>query len=189
MRLLRYAAALALAASLAGCAGSPPVVFDLDAANPTLTETPRAILRIRQPTASGDLNSDRILVRGGPHGLAVMAGARWADLLPFLVRARLTTTFQNARGLRAVAEDAAVAYNYDVETDLRAFELDADTKQIDIEIGVKVVSATSGRAVASRVFATHAAVASTEPGVVAAALDRALSGVMLDIVKFVASSV
>jgi cholesterol transport system auxiliary component len=180
--------AIALACCLAGCGGSQPVAYDLAAATPTLARTPRAILRIRQPTVTGDLDSDRILVRGGSGGLAVMAGARWADLLPLLLRSRLTTTFQNAHGLRAVADDAPAANDYDVQTDVRAFELDARGKQVDVEIRVKLVSAASGRTVASRVFKTEAPVASTEPAAVAAALDRALSEVMVEIVGFVAAS-
>jgi cholesterol transport system auxiliary component len=78
---------------LASCAGEPVAnTFDLNAAKPVSARPMRAQLRVRQPVAGIDLDSDRILVRVGPEQVATLARARWSDRLPLLVQSRLTQT-------------------------------------------------------------------------------------------------
>ncbi len=182
------ARATALALALAGCASAPPTSFDLSAARPMLQRAPRATIRVREPTATADLDGARILVRSGDNSLSVLAGAQWADRLPLLLRSRLTQSFENAHGLKIVGEGGAANFDYDLETDVRAFELDADARDVKIDFAVKLVSLRGGRVVAARIFERRAPVASTEPGAVTAALDAALSDVMVEIVRFAASS-
>ena len=60
----KSAAAGAAALALAACAsGPPPTLYDLTAANPPSARALRAQIRIGQPTATADLDSDHILVR------------------------------------------------------------------------------------------------------------------------------
>jgi cholesterol transport system auxiliary component len=188
MRCVRSGVLLALVVVLSGCSSAPPTSYDLNAATPAIARAPRATFRIRMPTATADLFNQRILVRTGENALAVLKGGQWSDQLPPLVRARLTATFQNVPGLRAIGDDAAVTYDYDVQSDIRDFEVDTSSRQVVIDIAVKVVAASSGRVVAARDFKANAPVPSTAPEVVAAALDHALSGVMVDIVSFVIAS-
>jgi cholesterol transport system auxiliary component len=181
----RWVAVLFLAGGLTACGGASRVAYDLSATTPGPQRVARAQFRVAEPVATADLESDRILVRTGANTLAVLAGAQWADRLPALLRARLTESFENTRGLRVVG--ASAARDYDIETDIRAFELDANSKEVDIDVAVKLISAR-GRVVATRIFKSREPVASTEPGAVVSALDKALSGVMLQIVGFVASN-
>lgn len=71
---------------------------------------------------------------------------------------------------------------------MRAFELDAEARRVEIDIAVKLVSAGAGRVVATKTFKARAPVSSTEPQVVTAALDGALASVLAQIRAFVASS-
>jgi len=186
MSASRFAAALALCACVASCGREAPVPFDLSAATPGPHRLLKAQIRVRAPVATDDLDSERVLVRTGPNALAQLAGAQWSDRLPDLLQARLVETFQRAGGPRVVGENANS--DYDLSSDVRVFELDAEQKQVNVEIAVRLVASRGGRVVATRTFKAGAPVASTGPKVVMQALDQAASDVMTQIVEFVASS-
>jgi ABC-type uncharacterized transport system auxiliary subunit len=182
----KFAAAGALAFALAACAsGPPPTMYDLAAAKPPPARAVRAQFRVGQPTATADLDTDRMLVRDSGT-LATMAGARWSESLPALFRARLTQSFQNAGLGRSIDGPAATA-DYEVDLDIRAFELDSETKEVHVDIAAWIVSG-SGRIRADQIFTLRTPVASTEAADVAAAMDQAASTVMTEIVKFVAKT-
>jgi cholesterol transport system auxiliary component len=181
----RVIAPLLLAAWLGACAGDPQqAAFDFAPATPRPQRTVHAQVHVLEPVAPTDLEGDRILVRTGA-AEAVLAGARWTGPLPALIQSRLSDSLQNAYDPRKV--DGGVDYN--LETDVRAFELDADQKQVLVELVVKLVSERDNHVVAVKTFKAQAPVASTDPGVVTAALNGALFGLMAQIVGFVAASV
>jgi cholesterol transport system auxiliary component len=184
---LAVAVAGALALALMGCAGGPPPnMYDLSAARPPPARAVRAQFRIGQPTATADLDSDRILVRDG-QALATLAGARWPQSLPQLFRARLAQSFQNA-GLARWIDGPAANANYEVDIDIRAFELDTETKEVHVDIAAWIVSLGSGRIAADQIFTLRTPVSSTGASDVAAAMDQAASTVMSEIVAFVAKA-
>ena len=119
--------------------------------------------------------------------LATLAGARWPEPLPALFRARLAESFQNA-GLARWIDGPAANANYEVDLDIRAFELDAQTKEVHIDIAAWIVSLGSGRIMANQIFSLRTPVTSTDARNVAAAMDQAASTVMTEIVAFVAKS-
>ena len=164
----KFAAAGALALALAACGGGPPAtMYDLAAATPPQARGLRAQIRVGQPTATANLDSDRILVRDSDT-LATLADARWSESLPALFRTRLAQSFQNA-GLAHWIDGPAANAGY----------------EIDLDIAAWVVSLGSGRIRANQIFTLSEPVASTDPAAVAAAMDQAASTVMADIVKFV----
>jgi len=180
-----FVVAGAFALALSGCGGGPPpTLYDLAAATPPQAHAVRAQFRIGQATATADLDSDHILVRES-QTLATLAGARWPESLPALFRARLAQSFQNA-GLARWIDGPAANANYEVDLDIRAFELDAESKEVNIDIAAWIVSLGSGRIVADEIFTLRTPVASTDPANVAAAMDQAASIVMSEIVGFVA---
>jgi cholesterol transport system auxiliary component len=145
-RATRLIAPLLLAAWLGACAaGDPLASFDLAPATPRPQRTVHAQVHVLDPVVAGDLESDRILVRTGT-AEAVLAGARWTAPLPALIQSRLSDSLQNAYDPRKVDDGEAAAFN--LETDVRAFELDADQKQVAIELVIKLVSARDGHIVA-----------------------------------------
>jgi cholesterol transport system auxiliary component len=184
------AAAICAAWLLASCASGPPEdAFDLSAARPAPTRPLRGQLRVGEPLAGIDLDSESILVRTGRQEVATLAGAKWSERLPLLVQARLTQTFENARLLGQVGRRPASAADYNLDIDIRAFDLDAARSRVEVDFAVKIVSTQSGRVVAAEIFTGEAPVASTNGAEVAAALDGALSSVMTRIVAFVAKRV
>jgi cholesterol transport system auxiliary component len=180
-----FAVASALALALSGCASGPaPTLYDLTAARPPPAHAVRAQFRVGQATATADLDSDHILVRES-QTLATLAGAVWPEPLPALFRARLTESFQNA-GLARWIDGTAATANYEVDLDIRAFEFNAETKEVHVDIAAWIVSLGSGQIMADQIFTLRTPVASTDAANVAAAMDQAASVVMTEIVAFVA---
>ena len=181
----RSAFVATVALALSGCASGPTGnQYDLSAARPPQAHAVRAQFRVGQATATADLDSDHFLVRES-QTLATLAGARWPEPLPALFRARLAESFQNA-GLARWIDGPAANANYEIDLDIRAFELDAQSKEVHVDIAAWIVSLGSGRIVADQIFTLRTPVASTDPANVAAAMDQAASTVMTEIVAFVA---
>ncbi len=148
---LRFAVASILVLALSACAsGPPPTLYDLTAATPPPAHAVRAQFRIGQATATADLDSDHILVRE-LQTLATLAGAQWPEPLPALFRARLAESFQNA-GLARWIDGPAANATYEVDLDIRAFELDAQTKEIHVDIAAWIIALGSGRITADQIF-------------------------------------
>jgi cholesterol transport system auxiliary component len=189
-RMAKMALAVAAALMLAACGGSALETFDLTspAVQPGHARQLRAQLSIREPIASLDLDSQRIVVRTGPEAVAYLSGAQWSDRLPALVQTRLVQTFQNAHILQSVGREGNVQGDYSLETDIRVFELDAKAVQANVEIAAKIVETRSGRVVATRIFKTQVPAGGTSGPKATAALDAALSQAMAQIVAFAAAS-
>lgn len=179
-------AALALALPLAACGGAPLDTYDLNAAKPAPARALGARVRVAEPLAALDLDSDRILVRTGGQQVAALAGAKWPDRLPLMVQARLTQSFENAGLARQISRNPASAADYVLDLDIRKFDLDVARSRVEIDVAAKIVSAAGGVA-AAEIFTADAPVASTDPATVAAAMNGALSSVMKRIVAFVAA--
>ena len=179
----KIVAAFSLALALAACSGPPSTLFDLTAANPPQARALRAQFRIGQPTATADLDGDRILVRE-QLTLATLSGVRWPEALPALLRARLAQSFQNA-GLARFVDGGSATAQYELDLDIRSFEFDAQTSEAHIDIAAWIVSLGSGRVEAVEIFTLRNPVASTEAATIVAALDAAASTVMTRIVAFV----
>jgi cholesterol transport system auxiliary component len=189
-RALKSGWILAVALALAACGGSAPETFDLSATSVPPVHKLRAQLAVREPVASLDLDTQRILVRTGPETLAYLAGAQWSDRLPTLVQSRLVQTFQNAHLIQSVARaGAGFAADYSLELDIRNFELDVKAGQARIDIAAKIVATGSGRVVAAQIFQAQAQSAGTAGAEATAALNAALATVMTQIVAFVAAHI
>lgn len=186
-RFFGVALALFMALGLAACGGgaSSPS-FDLSAA-PAPGERPlRASLIVRQPLSPLAFDSRRIVVRSGPNALAYLPDAQWSDRLPVLVQSRLAETFQNAHLFRSV-ERADKPADYGLELEIRHFEIAVPADQAVVEIAATIVSGRDGRIIAAQSF-NHAEPAGGVTGAqAAAALDKALSAVMAQIVTFTAA--
>ncbi|HTR15078.1 MAG TPA: ABC-type transport auxiliary lipoprotein family protein, partial [Roseiarcus sp.] len=88
---------------------------------------------------------------------------------------------------RYLASAGATA-DYQLNLDIRSFELDAQRSEVHIDVAATIVSTTSGRIAAVEIFDLTAPVAATDASNVVAALDNASAGVMTKIVAFVAKS-
>ncbi len=182
----RVASILLLAGFLSACGGgSQRTTFDLTAPGDVgRTSGSRAQLVINEPTAVQALDSDRILVREGG-ALSYLPDGQWADRLPKLFQVRLIQTFENASRLGSVGRpgDRVVA-DLALNTDIRSFGIDTETSQAVVEVTVRLVSDRTGRVATAKGFVARVPVASISGASAAAALDRAMSQVLRDIVRW-----
>src|SRR5262245_41271035 len=173
---------------LGGCASAPKLTYDLSpVAGGFAARRDHGQLAISAPDATLPANSDEIVVRTGPQSVAYLSGAQWADKLPSLIQSRLIDSFQNAHLLRAVGRPGMLA-DATLDTTLRRFDFDATRGEASVQISAQLVG-VSGRIIASRLFSANVPVLSSEPSMVAAALDAALARVMREIVLWTAPKI
>jgi cholesterol transport system auxiliary component len=140
---------------------------------------------VTEPSAIAPLEAERIVAHDAANSISYLSGAQWADRLPRLFQARLVQTFENASSVRASRPGEGVVGDYQLNSNIRAFQLDAARSEAYIEVSVNLVDLKSGKLVSGRVVSRRAPVADASGAAVAQGLDRALSGVLLDIVRWV----
>lgn len=184
LRALSLAAAGSLL--LAGCGGgSAPTTYDLSA--------PRdfgriggggGVLIVAQPTAVQALDSDRLIVKDSSGALSFLGGAQWADRVPNLVQTRLIQTFENGSRIAAVGRPGErIVPDFQLNTDIRAFNIDAASGQAVVEITAKLIGDRSGKVQRAKLFSARVP-AGAEGAGAAQALDQALSQVLIQIARW-----
>jgi cholesterol transport system auxiliary component len=172
----------ALASMLAGCSGlgskAPPPTYELFAARdfPRHAGGGRGQLIVQEPTALSALDSDRIMVQLADGGIAQLPNAQWEDRLPKLLQARIVQSFENGHRLRTVGRpgDRLVA-DYQLVSDIRAFQISAVNGTAEVEIAAKIVRDRTGRIGPARVFKVSVPADSTEGPAAVAALNAAFA--------------
>lgn len=184
LRVLSLAAAGSLL--LAGCGGgSAPTTYDLSA--------PRdfgriggggGVLIVAQPTAVQALDSDRLIVKDSSGALSFLGGAQWADRVPNLVQTRLIQTFENGSRIAAVGRPGErIVPDFQLNTDIRAFNIDAASGQAVVEITAKLIGDRTGKVQRAKLFSARVP-AGAEGAGAAQALDQALSQVLIQIARW-----
>ena len=169
------AAFVGLATMLAACAG-PPQTFDLAMRNETVAVERQHAILVSEPIASAPLDGDRLVVRRGDGTIAYLAGARWADRLPRLVRGEFVAAIDGAYREELSNPTRGGAYRL-LTVDIQRFEADVTRKVALVEILVRLSNA-SGHVRATRRFAADAKFATDNPALVAAAFRTALAQVL-----------
>jgi cholesterol transport system auxiliary component len=181
---LRLLAAALLATSLGACSilgGAEPIrILDPGAKVAPSADWPQArwSLLVLRPIASQALDTERIVVRPAPGALQVYKGAAWSDTAPDLVQTSLVRAFEDSGRILSVARPGgAVRGDYQLTSELRAFDSIYDGAMPDavIELHVRLVRVTDGKAVAARTFRVSEGAAGTDIDTVSAAFSRALA--------------
>lgn len=172
---------------LAGCGGgSTPTTFDLSAPRDFgRIGASRATLVVQEPTTVQALDSDRVIVRDSSGALSFLGGAQWADRVPKLVQARLVQTFENGGRVGSVARPGdRITPETQLLTDIRSFNIDAASGAAVVEITAKLVGDRTGDVRRARLFTARVPAGAVDGPGAAQALDRALSQVLVDIVRW-----
>lgn len=176
-------AGLALALGLAGCSSPPLLTYDLTAPRDRPARPLGLQIVVTQPSAVPPLSSDRIVVRSPTMGLTVMPGSQWSAELPDLLQSRIIRAFENAKLLKAVGRPSdRLVSDYNLNTEIRRFEIDAARGEAVVELVVKFVGDRTGRIAAARVFEGRVLSAASNGAEASAALDAALAQVLRDLV-------
>jgi cholesterol transport system auxiliary component len=116
-------------------------------------------------------------------GLTVMPGAQWSAELPDLLQSRIIQAFENARLLKAVGRPSdRLTSDYNLNTEIRRFEIDAAQREAVVELVVKFVGDRTGRISAARVFEGRVPSTASNGAEASAALDAALAQVLRELV-------
>lgn len=186
LRTMLAGGALAL---LVGCNSAPSPTFDLSAprqAGRAGGAVTRGQIAISEPVALQILDGDQIIVKDAAGSVSFVNGGQWADRLPRLVQARLIQTFENGPRIYGVSRPGGrIVADYQLNTELRAFQVNAATREAVVELSAKLVDDRTGRIRATRVFTGRTPVGLINGPGAADGLDRALSGVMLDVVRWI----
>ncbi|MDB5512003.1 MAG: hypothetical protein JWR08_1486 [Enterovirga sp.] len=174
---------------LGGCGSTPDTAYDLTAPRPRGAIGLGTQLVVTEPAALQAFESERIAVRSASGTVSVLPNGQWADRLPRLVQARIIQTFENGSRTRSVGRPGdGLTPDTQLNTELRTFQFDAGRGEGVVEISAKLVDSRSGRVLNSRIFSSRQPVGSGGVAEVAPALDRALSAVLLDMVRWVGAS-
>jgi len=184
----RIAIATALVGLLAGCASAPALVtYGLAAPVDRVSAPMRlpGLVLVVEPSAIELYASERVVVREPGGALSYLPGVRYADQLPALVQTRLVETFENASRIGGVARPGdRVTPNYQLNSTIRTFWVDAQTNLAVVEVAVRAVDERNGSVAAAEVFSASAPVAAIEGRAAMLGLEAALGEVMLDIVRW-----
>ncbi|AMJ59171.1 ABC-type transport auxiliary lipoprotein family protein [Bosea sp. PAMC 26642] len=185
-RLFAMPLLFAGAVLLAGCSGPTPTTYDLSAPRDFGRVGGGAALVVAEPTTVQTLDSDRVIVKDSSGALSFAGGAQWADRVPKLVQTRLIQTFENGSRLGSVARPGErIVPELQLNTDIRAFNIDTATGSAVVEITAKLVGDRTGRVQRARLFTACVPATAGDGGAAAQALDRALSQVLVEIVRWV----
>ncbi len=184
LRALSLAAAGSLL--LASCGGgAAPTTYDLSAPRDFgRIDGGGGVLIVAQPTAVQALDSDRLIVKDSSGALSFLGGAQWADRVPNLVQTRLIQTFENGSRIAAVGRPGErIVPDFQLNTDIRAFNIDAASGQAVVEITAKLIGDRTGKVQRAKLFAARVP-AGAEGAGAAQALDQALSQVLIQIARW-----
>lgn len=186
--IARRTTLLAALGLLAACSSPPPATFDLSAAPHPGGVGDVAQTAVAVPTAVQLIDTDRIVVRSPGNQVAYLPGAQWPDRAPNLFQARLIQSFENASKSRRISRpgDRIVPSNQ-LNTDLRTFEVQTETREAVVEVTARIVADRTGGVGAARLFAARVPVSEITGPAAAIALNQAAQQVMADIVRWVAA--
>ena len=179
--LAALAVAAALSGLLAGCgSGAAPATYDL-AALPG-SGRPLGVGRsvvVAEPVTLQTFDGDRIIVKDASGGVSFLGGGQWSDRLPRLVQTRMIQSFENAGRLRSVSRPGdRVTADYNLISEIRSFEVSAGTGEAVVALSAKLVSESTNRVAAARIFEARVRVSAVDAPNAARGLDEALSGVL-----------
>ncbi len=178
-----------MAGLLTGCGGSAKNdTFDLSVSSPQVSQAPSLKSRqllIADPTALKALDSENIVVRLSGSEVQYLASSQWSDKLPRMVQSKLVEAFEDTGKLGGVGRPGqGLAIDYQVVTDIRAFEVDTTKNIAYIEISVKLLNDKNGTVRAQEVFRSSARVSGSGNANLVKALDNAFASSSREIVNW-----
>ncbi|WP_299474229.1 ABC-type transport auxiliary lipoprotein family protein [uncultured Roseibium sp.] len=147
---------LGLGAAVAGCSSTAPSAFysltsaDVDGLR---GRSSRVQVLVAPPRALKALDTSYIAVVDDGPIYSYYPKSAWADTLPNVVQIKLQETLQNTGRLRGVGLPGdGLLIDYQLQTEIRAFELQVSGNRGVVEISARVVNDRNGRTVATKVF-------------------------------------
>lgn len=147
-------------------------------------------LVVEEPSASGALAIERIMIRPAPFQAQYLPGVRWADTAPvmlqtLMVRSLTETGAFGSVGRRPVGTIGDFALLSEL-TDFQAeFAEETSDALIRIRLILRIVRERDARVIATRTFAVTENAATTDADAIVAAFDLATSRLLSDAVSWI----
>lgn len=144
-------------------------------------------LCIAQPTASGMIDSNRIIVKPNTHSLNAYQQARWNGRLPVLWRDYLLDAFYKDGRIRHLSTDSdEVHSDYTLATTLRSFHSEYHDGRVEVVIHLDalLIDSQSKRIVSGQRFSATEGVEGEQVAAVVAALGRAGDRITQELVNW-----
>ena len=193
-----------LAALLSGCgaisaigeATTPLDAYDLRAPPEGPQAQGRPLERdliVEIPTASGALDTDRIMIRPHPLQAQYLPRSRWSDTTPVMLQTLMLRSIENANAVRYVGRrPLAGAGDFALISELTDFqaELDeeTDTAVIRLRLSARIVRESDASIVAARTFTSTAAAPSLETLDLVGSFNDAAEPLLTDLTGWVLAS-
>lgn len=154
------------------------------------TATQNVQLVIDVPTASGAIDTDRILVRPRASQVQYLPGARWTQAAPVMVQAALVETFLQTGGFRFVGQrPIGPAADILLVTHLSDFGVDIDLStgqgSVIMSLTANLVREEDGAIVSSRRVSRQALLPETATPTIIAGFETVSAAVFADLAEWV----
>ena len=192
---------IAVAAMLAGCAGSlldtdlPPntqYVLSPAPAGAAGAATTQADLSIGRPDVPPGLDTTRIAVLKGQQ-LDYYRGATWGGTAAEVLQALLVGTFEDQKLFRSVtSEETRVSGNYFLDVEVRDFQAEyatSDAPSVHVRLVGRLIRVSDRKLVETITAEARSAAGDNRMSVVAAAFQTAGQQVALDLAQKVAAAI
>lgn len=192
MRLLNLCLLLPL--TLSGCTAISALE---DASNPLeiyelrTPQLPRSASRrdleivVQEPSASGALATERIMIRPAPLQAQYLPGVRWSDTAPVMLQTLIVRSLTESGAFGSVGRSpVGTIADFTVLSELTDFQaetLDDGRKAvIRTRLIVRLVRESDRKTVGTRAFSVVANAGATDPNTIAAAFDQATSRLLAE---------
>lgn len=196
MILFRSALALLSAVVLSGCAAitsisdatTPLQAYEVRAPAdlPAVRGSLRRDLVIEVPTASGAIDTDRILIRPDPFQVAYLPAARWTDPAPVMLQNQMVRSFEDTGALGYVGRrPLAGSADYLLVSELTDFQAElgpeGEATTTRVRLTARLVRERDAHILGSRTIETTAPAASTDPADVVEGVDAATTAALREL--------
>jgi len=192
LRIAMMSLALLSGCGALGAVSDATTKLDAYTLSPAVFEKAQAAnkrhLVVELPTSAGVLATDRILIKPIPFQAQYLPDSRWSDAAPALMQTLLVASFQNAGGFRLVGRDGAgLMPDYTLMTELQEFQAEPsgpglDAITVKVTVMMTLIRESDRQIVATRRFASTAAVATNDSLPIVSGFDSALRKVLQEAV-------
>jgi phospholipid/cholesterol/gamma-HCH transport system substrate-binding protein len=168
---------------------SPPRTF------PPSYKAAKSQIVVLEPTAVVALDTKRIIIEAGTGETAARDNAQWSDTIPKLLQARIVQSFENSNYLGAVARPMeGLTADYQLAIDVRSFQVSngpglaeqpAAGPMARVAFAAKILG-DNGRIVGSRTFDALVPAPDLDAAGAAAAIGKAFTKAVTDLVVWTA---
>ena len=185
---------------LAGCAAissleaasEPLEIYELRTPKVPQSASRRNIeIVIAEPTTTGALATERIMIRPTPLQAQYLPGVRWADTAPVMVQTLMVRSLAETDAFGSVGRGPVGAVpDFTALSELTDFQ--AETAEVEstaivrVRMVMRLVRESDAKVVATRTFSIAATAGSTDTEAIVAAFDESISRLLPPLVSWIA---